>query len=138
MRESLFISVFPKTMVLTLLSVNIFTGHPSFMVARCAHKRLFLATICSSDSWDLLTCIHSLFLLHTLLRLHFLRDIIHLHYKISREKFEPEPEVQGSNPGSGSNFSLETLECKFPKAQIMSLFSINNLIWISYSCKRQS
>ena len=58
-----------------------------------------------------------------------------LHYEISREKFEPEPgylkreiwtwagmrtriaqvveprarnpEVQGSNPGSGSNFSLE-------------------------------
>ena len=38
------------------------------------------------------------------------------------------PEVRGSNPGSGSNFSLEIL--KFPKAQIMSLFSINNLIWI--------
>ena len=46
-----------------------------------------------------------------------------LHYKISREKFEPEPgfeprtsgflarnpEVRGSNPGSGSNFSLEIL-----------------------------
>ena len=31
-------------------------------------------------------------------------------------------------PGSGSNFSLEILECKFPKAQIMSLFSINNFI----------
>ena len=55
------------------------------------------------------------------------------HYKISREKFEPEPgfeprtsgllarrsttwaildrnpEVRGSNPGSGSNFSLEIL-----------------------------
>ena len=51
-----------------------------------------------------------------------------LHYKISREKFEPEPgfeprtriaevaerrarnpEVRCSNPGSGSNFSLEIL-----------------------------
>ena len=46
-----------------------------------------------------------------------------LHYKISREKFEPEPgfepqvverrarnpEVRGSNPGSGSNFSLVNL-----------------------------
>ena len=55
-----------------------------------------------------------------------------LHYKISREKFEPEPgfqlrtsgypriaqvvehrakspEVRVSNPGSGSNFSLEIL-----------------------------
>ena len=58
-----------------------------------------------------------------------------LHYKISREKFEPEPgfeprtsgagmririaqvverrarnpEVRGSNPGSGSSFSLEIL-----------------------------
>ena len=47
-----------------------------------------------------------------------------LHYRISREKFEPEPgfepwlaqvverrarnpEARGSNPGSGSNFSLE-------------------------------
>ena len=35
-----------------------------------------------------------------------------------------------SNPGSGSNFSLEILQCKFPKAQIMSLFSINN--WILF------
>jgi hypothetical protein len=33
-KESLFISVFPKTMVSTLLSVNIFTGFPSFMGAR--------------------------------------------------------------------------------------------------------
>ena len=38
-----------------------------------------------------------------------------LHYKISREKFEPEPDlrisspVRGSNSGSGSNFSLEIL-----------------------------
>ena len=53
-----------------------------------------------------------------------------LHYKISREKFEPQPgfeprtsgfqaqvverrarnpEVRGSNPGSGSNISLEIL-----------------------------
>ena len=49
-----------------------------------------------------------------------------LHYKISRDKFEPEPgfeppiaqvverrvrnpEVRGSNSGSGSNFSLEIL-----------------------------
>ena len=37
-----------------------------------------------------------------------------LHYKISREKFEPErrtrnPEVRGSNPDSGSNVSLEIL-----------------------------
>ena len=40
-----------------------------------------------------------------------------LQYKISREKFEPElgfeprrnPEVQGSNPGSGLNFSVEIL-----------------------------
>ena len=32
-----------------------------------------------------------------------------LHYKISREKLEPEPEVRGSNPGSGSSFSLEIL-----------------------------
>ena len=51
-----------------------------------------------------------------------------LHYKISREKFEPEPgfeprtriaqvvarrarnrEVRGSNPGSGSNVSIEIL-----------------------------
>ena len=38
------------------------------------------------------------------------------------------PEVRGSNPGSGSNFSLEILESKFPKAQIMGLFLINNLI----------
>ena len=44
-----------------------------------------------------------------------------LHYQILREKFEPEPgfepqvgerrarnpEVRGSNPGSGSSFSLE-------------------------------
>ena len=34
-----------------------------------------------------------------------------LHYQISREEFEPElgfePEVRGSNPGSGSNFTLE-------------------------------
>ena len=30
-----------------------------------------------------------------------------LHYQISREKFQPEPEVRGSNPGSGWNFSLE-------------------------------
>ena len=35
-----------------------------------------------------------------------------LFYTISREKFEPGPgyehlEVQGSNPGSGSNVSLE-------------------------------
>ena len=56
-----------------------------------------------------------------------------LHSKISREKFEPEPgfeprtsgflaqvverrarnpEFRGSNPGSGSNFSLEILQCK--------------------------
>ena len=35
-------------------------------------------------------------------------------------------EVRGSNPGYCSNFSLEILHCKFPKAQIMSLFSINN------------
>ena len=28
-----------------------------------------------------------------------------LHYQISRDKFEPE--VRGSNPGSGSNFSFE-------------------------------
>ena len=32
-------------------------------------------------------------------------------------------EVRGSNPGSGSNFCLEILQC-FHKAQIMSLFSI--------------
>jgi hypothetical protein len=32
-----------------------------------------------------------------------------LHYKVSREKLEPEPEVRGSNPGSGSRFSLEIL-----------------------------
>ena len=44
-----------------------------------------------------------------------------LHYKISREKLEPDriaqvaerrarnPEVRGSNPGSGSSFSLEIL-----------------------------
>ena len=32
-----------------------------------------------------------------------------LRYKISREKFEPEPEVRGSNPGYDSNFSLEIL-----------------------------
>ena len=38
------------------------------------------------------------------------------------------PEVRGWNPGSDSNFSLEILQCKFPKALIMSLFSINNLI----------
>ena len=73
-------------------------------------------------------------------------------YKISssREKFEPEPGFEfsdlricspaldhlsypgsggpSSSPGSGSNFSHEILLCKFPKAQIMSLFSINNLI----------
>ena len=37
-----------------------------------------------------------------------------LHYQISREKFELEPgfeprnpEVQGTNPGSGSNFPVE-------------------------------
>ena len=38
------------------------------------------------------------------------------------------PEVRGLNPGSGSNFSHEILLCKIPKAQIMNLFSINNLI----------
>ena len=38
-RESLFISVFPKTMVSTLLSENNFTGRLSFMGARGAHKR---------------------------------------------------------------------------------------------------
>ena len=38
------------------------------------------------------------------------------------------PEVRGSNPGSRSSFSLEILLFKFPKAQIKSLFSINNLI----------
>ena len=36
-----------------------------------------------------------------------------LYYTISREKFEPEPgfepRTSGSNPGSGSNFSLEIL-----------------------------
>ena len=36
-----------------------------------------------------------------------------LQCKISREKVEPEPardpEVHGSNPGSGSNFSLKIL-----------------------------
>ena len=44
-----------------------------FMGARCAHKRLFLTAICSSDSWGLLTRIRSLSLLHALLRLDFLR-----------------------------------------------------------------
>jgi hypothetical protein len=42
------------------------------------------------------------------------------------------PSGPGSNPGSGSNFSLEILYCKFPRAQIMSLFSINNLIWSAF------
>ena len=37
------------------------------------------------------------------------------------------PEVQGLNPSSDSNFSHEILLYKFPKAQVMSLFSINNL-----------
>ena len=37
-------------------------------------------------------------------------------------------EVRGSNLGSGSNLSLEILKFKFPKAQIMNLFSIKNLI----------
>ena len=50
-----------------------------------------------------------------------------LHYKISRKKSEPEPGFEPRTSGSGSNFSLEILYCKFPKAQIMSLFSINNL-----------
>ena len=36
----------------------------------------FLAAICSSDSWDLLTRIRSLSLLHTLWRLDFLRGIL--------------------------------------------------------------
>ena len=31
-----------------------------------------------------------------------------------------------------SNFSLETWSCKFPKAQIISLFLLNNLIWITF------
>ena len=39
-----------------------------------------------------------------------------LHYKISREKFEPQPgfeppEVRVSNPGSGLNVSLEIIYC---------------------------
>ena len=54
----------PKTIVSTLLLVNIFTGRHSFMGARRAHKRLFLVAICSSDSCGLLTRIRSLYLLH--------------------------------------------------------------------------
>ena len=39
------------------------------------------------------------------------------------------PEVRGSNPGSGSSFSLEILKnAKLPKAQTMGLVSISNLI----------
>ena len=38
--ESLFIAVFPKTVVSTLLSVNVFIGRPSFIGARGARKRL--------------------------------------------------------------------------------------------------
>ena len=34
------------------------------------------------------------------------------------------PEVRGSNSGSGSIFSLEILLCKFPKAQIKSLSEV--------------
>ena len=37
--HSLFTSMFSKTLVSTLISVNIFTGRPSFMDARGAHKR---------------------------------------------------------------------------------------------------
>ena len=55
---------------------------------------------------------------HTQIKLLIENELIicalgNLHYKISREKFEPEParnpEVRGSNPGSGSIFSLEIL-----------------------------
>ena len=63
-------------MVSTLLSVNISTGRPSFIGARRAQKRFFLAAIYSSDSRGFLTRIRSLSLLHALLWLDFLRGII--------------------------------------------------------------
>ena len=47
-----------------------------------------------------------------------------LHYKVSREKFEPE---------LGFESLLRSYNVKFSKAQIMSLFSINNLMVYVFS-----
>ena len=101
--------VFPKTMVSTLLSVNTFIGWPSFMGARRAHKRLFLAAICSSDSLGLLTRIRSLSLLHALLRLYFLcfevvwrlinKNVIYKLFVITYS--------------SGKMYNIQTIHCTF-------------------------
>ena len=72
-------------------------------------------------------------------------------YKISREKFEPEPGFEPQTSGFLAEleirrsevripvlvqiFLLRSYNVKFPMAQTMGLISINNLIWISYSCK---
>ena len=46
------------------------------------------------------------------------------------ERLARNPEVRGSNPGSGSSFSLEILKCKISQGeQTMGLVSINNLIY---------
>ena len=60
---------------------------------------------------------------------------MHLLNLISREKFEPEPgfelgppDLQSSNPGSGSNFSLEIKFSKCTRTQIIRFIFTNNLI----------
>ena len=47
-----------------------------------------------------------------------------LHYKISREKFEPEPGFEF--------FSWDLLMQNFPRYKLWDLVSINNLIWIIF------
>ena len=75
---------------------------------------------------------------------HSLFALGNLHYKISREKLEPEPGFEPRTSGFLARrsatwatlvFLLRSYNAKFPKAQTMGLVSINNLIWISYSCK---
>ena len=105
--------------------------------------------------FQLLLCLHWWAALLMYSRSNKATDVLCLFYKISREKFEPEPgfeprtsgflarrswagmrtriaqvverrarnpEVRGSNPGSGSNISLEILKCKISQGT-------NNEIW---------